>query len=178
MKTLAELKEMTFIPHHDCALCKTMVGWYVQSNCDNPYFDPSCDCGGSSGHYETWEQVFKWYNMVFEKEGEKDVLEAWEKETVKTVPAKSGEYATESNKIIKSDLDDLRDYVLQKLFFLKDRISDCATNNQLDLIRFRLELVESNLHGLFRDKAFLEMIENHKSNWIPNSKGGEPNHKE
>lgn len=177
MKTLAELKEIPFIPHHNCALCNTMVGWYVQSKRDNPYFDPSCDCGGSPGHYETWEQVFKWYNVVFEKESEKDVLEAWEKESVKIVPVKSGEHVTEFNKIIKSELDELRDDVLQKLIFLKNRISDCATNSQLDLIQFRQESMESNLRRLFHEKAFLEMIENHKSNWIPNSKGGEPNHR-
>lgn len=29
MKTLAELKEMSFIPHHDCGLCGAMVGWEV-----------------------------------------------------------------------------------------------------------------------------------------------------
>ena len=177
MKTLAELKEMTFIPHHDCELCKTMVGWYVQSKSGNPYFDPSCDCGRSPGHYETWGQVFMWYNMVFEKESEKDVIEAWEKESVKIVPAKSGEYVMDFNKIIKSNLDELRGDVLQKWNFLKNRISDCATNSQLNLIRFRLDSMESNLRKLFREKAFLEMIENHKSNWIPNSKGGEPNHR-
>lgn len=178
MKTLAELKEMTFIPHHNCALCNTMVGWYVQSKLDNPYFDPSCDCGGSSGHYGTWEQVFKWYNMAFEKESEKDVLEAWEKEQVKIFPVKSGVHATEFNNIIKSELDQFRSDVSQKLIFLKNRISDCPSNSQLNPIRCRLESVESDLRRLFHKRAFLEMIENHKSNWIPNSKGGEPNHKE
>lgn len=175
MKTLEELKEMSFIPHHDCSLCRSMVGWVVQKNALKPYFDPSCDCGSSGGHYDTWENVFKWYNVVFEKESEKDVLEAWEKERVKIVPVQSGVYATEFNKIIKSELDNFRGDLLQKLNFLKYRISDCATNSQLDFIRYRLESVESNLHGLFREKAFLEMIENHKSNWIPDSKGGETN---
>lgn len=28
MKTLAELKQMSFIPHHDCGCCGEMVGWY------------------------------------------------------------------------------------------------------------------------------------------------------
>lgn len=79
MKTLAELKEMAFIPHHDCALCGLMVGWYP--NMPNPYFDPSCGCGDGEGHYDdTWEDVFKWYNTVFEKESEDAVQKAW-KET-------------------------------------------------------------------------------------------------
>lgn len=63
MKTLEELKQMQFIPHHDCGCCGAMVVWYPQE--PNPYFDPSCDCGSGEGHYGTWEQVFKWYNTVF-----------------------------------------------------------------------------------------------------------------
>ena len=78
MKTLAELQKMSFIPHHDCALCGAMVGWHSIGK--RPYFDPSCDCGCSEGHYETWENVFKWYNTVFEKESEDAVQLAWNKE--------------------------------------------------------------------------------------------------
>lgn len=77
MKTLAELKKMTFVPHHDCACCGQMVGWYVDG--PTPYFDPSCDCGCSQGHYGTWEDVFKWYNSVFEKESDQAVNEEWER---------------------------------------------------------------------------------------------------
>lgn len=84
MKTLAELKKMSFIPHHDCACCGSMVGWYP--NGQRPYFDPSCDCGCSGGHYDTWEYVFKWYNEVFENESEVAVLEAWQKETIAIEP--------------------------------------------------------------------------------------------
>ena len=82
MKTLAELKEMSFIPHHDCSLCGSMVGWTVSKDALKPYFDPSCDCGGSEGHYDTWEDVFKWYNTVFEKETEEAVQAAWNKEAM------------------------------------------------------------------------------------------------
>lgn len=78
MKTLAELKQMEFIPHHDCGCCGAMVGWYPQE--PNPYFDPSCDCGCGGGHFETWETVFKWYNSVFEKESDDAVQIAWKKE--------------------------------------------------------------------------------------------------
>lgn len=78
MKTLAELKQMQFIPHHDCGCCGAMVGWYPKE--PNPYFDPSCDCGCSGGHFETWETVFKWYNSVFEKESDDAVQIAWKKE--------------------------------------------------------------------------------------------------
>lgn len=48
MKTLEELKQMQFIPHHDCGCCGAMVVWYPQE--PNPYFDPSCDCGSG----ENW----------------------------------------------------------------------------------------------------------------------------
>jgi hypothetical protein len=75
MKTLAELKEMSFIPHHNCSLCGSIVGWVVSKDALKPYFDPSCYCGGSGGHYDTWEKVFKWYNTVFEKETSE--LEGW-----------------------------------------------------------------------------------------------------
>lgn len=84
MKTLAELQKMSFIPHHDCACCGAMVGWYPNGR--RPYFDPSCDCGCSQGHSDTWEDVFKWYNKVFEKESEEAVLEAWQKETIAIEP--------------------------------------------------------------------------------------------
>ena len=80
MKTLAELKEMSFIPHHDCSLYGSMVGWEVAPNTPNPYFNPSCDCGCSEGHYETWRTVFEWYNSVFEKESEEAVQAAWNME--------------------------------------------------------------------------------------------------
>lgn len=81
MKTLAELKQMPFIPHHDCGCCGAMVGWYPQE--PNPYFDPSCDCGCGGGHFETWETVFKWYNSVFEKESDDAVQIAWKKELLR-----------------------------------------------------------------------------------------------
>ncbi len=81
MKTLAELKQMNFIPHHDCACCSVFVGWYV--NDPNPWFDPSCDCGSGGGHYDTWEKVFKWYNQVFEKESGQEVNGEWERERTK-----------------------------------------------------------------------------------------------
>lgn len=78
MKKLVELKQMNFIPHHDCACCGEMVGWHA--NEPNPWFDSSCDCGSGGGHYDTWENVFKWYNTVLEKESDESVQSAWEKE--------------------------------------------------------------------------------------------------
>lgn len=78
MKTLAELKKMTFIPHHNCAICGIMIGWYVDET--KPFFDPSCDCGSGAGQYDTWESAFKWYNTVFEKESNEAVQAAWNME--------------------------------------------------------------------------------------------------
>lgn len=78
MKTLAELKEMNFIPHHDCGCCGSTVGWY--NNGDRVWFDPSCDCGCSEGHYDSWLEAFKWYNTVFEKESVSAVQDEWDRE--------------------------------------------------------------------------------------------------
>ena len=83
MKTLAELKEMNFIPHHECEICGSMVGWIknlVPFVGFVPFFDPSCNCGGSGGHHDTWENVFKWYNTVFEKESESAVQDELNRE--------------------------------------------------------------------------------------------------
>ena len=77
MKTLAELKEMSFIPHHECAICGEMVGYVVSQNAPLPYFDPSCDCCSGGGHYASWGEVFKWYNYVFEKESDEAIRKAW-----------------------------------------------------------------------------------------------------
>lgn len=44
-----------------------------------------------------------------------------------------------------------------------------------------MELFESmkkDIENYLLRPGLLDAIENHKSNWIPNSKGGEPNHKE
>ena len=109
---------MTFIPHHDCALCKTMVGWVVSKGALKPYFDPSCDCGGSGGHYDTWEHVFKWYNTVFEKETEEAVQAAWNQE------AMAHEKEKLTTQYIRSELEDFRQEVNSRLNMLQNRIGD------------------------------------------------------
>ncbi len=77
MKTLDELKQMNFIPHHECGCCGSMVGWYV---CDGAVlFDASCDCGSSLSRRDTWENAFKWYNTAFEHESEEAVNTEWKR---------------------------------------------------------------------------------------------------
>lgn len=90
MKTLEELKKMRFVPHHDCGCCGAMVWWNVSPYMHAPYFDPSCDCGCSDGHYGTWEEVFKWYNAVFDGECKEAVQTSWEKEE-NTIETKQNE---------------------------------------------------------------------------------------
>lgn len=154
MKTLAELKQMSFIPHLDCALCGATVGWEVSPNSPRPYFNPSCDCGCSEGHYETWRTVFEWYNTVFEKESEEAVQAAWNME--------GGAMA------------DDRDYT---------NFVTLSGNGHDALIKERyttLELFNSarrDIELYINQPAIREAIENHKSNWMPDSKGGEPNHR-
>lgn len=169
MKTLAELKEMSFIPHHDCSLCRSMVGWVVSKDALKPYFDPSCDCGSSGGHYDTWEDVFKWYNTVFEKESEEAVQEAWNKEAM----ALNNEKQT--TQYIRSELEDFRQEVYSQLDMLRYRIDNCEEKGCVDFIRNRLENIERTFFSFANCKPVREMLEDHKYNWIPNSRGGEPN---
>lgn len=169
MKTLAELKEMSFIPHHDCSLCRSMVGWVVSKDALKPYFDPSCDCGCSGGHYDAWEDVFKWYNTVFEKETEEAVQAAWNKEAM----AYGKEKLT--TQYVRSELEDFRQEVNSLLNMLLYRIDNFEEKGRVDFIHQRLELIEREFFSFANCKPVCEMLENHKSNWIPDSKGGEPN---
>lgn len=169
MKTLAELKEMSFIPHHDCSLCRSMVGWVVPKDALKPYFDPSCDCGGSEGHYDTWEYVFKWYNTVFEKETEEAVQAAWNKE------AMAYEKDKQTTQYVRSELEEFRQEVSSQLNMLLYRIGNCEEKGRVDFIRQRLDNIEHSFFSFANCKLVCETLENHKSNWIPGSKGGEPN---
>ena len=75
MKTLAELKQMTFIPHHECGCCGSMIGWRVYDG--SPWFDSSCGCGCSPEHPDTWENAFRWYNSAFEHESDEAIQAEW-----------------------------------------------------------------------------------------------------
>lgn len=167
MKTLAELKEMSFIPHHDCSCCGVFVGWHVNEH--NPWFDPTCDCGSGGGHYDTWEEVFKWYNSVFEKETEEAVQVAWNKEAM----ALNNEKLT--TQYIGSELEDFRQEINSRLNMLQYRIDNCEEKGCVNFIRQRLDYIERSFSSFANCKPVCEMLENHKSSWIPNSKGGEPN---
>lgn len=59
IKEICIKKGITFIPHHDCALCGVYVGWRIYGP-DDVFFDPSCGCGCSMPHRETWDDVAKW----------------------------------------------------------------------------------------------------------------------
>lgn len=88
MKTLAELKQMTFIPHHECGCCGAMVGWRVYDGL--PWFDSSCDCGCSPERPDTWENAFRWYNSAFEHESEEAIQAEWARSS--TTESSSEEY--------------------------------------------------------------------------------------
>lgn len=169
MKTLAELKEMSFIPHHNCSLCGSIVGWVVSKDALKPYFDPSCDCGGSGGHYDTWEDVFKWYNKVSEKESEEAVQAAWNKESMAYEKEKL------TTQYVRSELEEFRQEVSGQLNMLLYRIGNFEEKGRVDFICQRLENIERTFFSFSNCKPVCEMLENHKSNWIPDSKGGEPN---
>lgn len=154
MKTLAELKQMSFIPHHECGVCASMVGWEVDPNTQEPYFNPSCVCGCSGGYYDTWRKVFDWYNTVFEKESVKAVEAAWCMECDEVADAKDRDY---TNFVELSG--NGHDALIQEKY------------TSLELFNSARRDIERYLN----QPAIREAIENHKSNWIPQSKGGEPN---
>lgn len=120
--------------------------------------------------------MFKWYNKVFEKESEEAVQAAWNSEAM----ALNNEKLTPQS--IRSDVEDIRREVevfrqevnsqLNKLLY---RIGDFAENARVDFICQRLENIEHKFFSFANRKPVCEMLENHKSNWVPNSKGGEPN---
>ena len=154
MKTLAELKQMSFIPHHDCGVCGATVGWEVAPNSPMPYFNPSCDCGCSEGYYETWRKVFDWYNTVFEKESVKAVQEAWNREEAIMADAIHVDY---TNFVTLGE--NGHDALIQERYTTLELFNSAKR----DIERF------------INRPAIREAIENHKSTWIPDSKGGEPN---
>ena len=56
-------KQVTFIPHHDCAICGEYTGWYLLGRWP-PYevaYCPNCGCScGSYAHPDTWESIAAW----------------------------------------------------------------------------------------------------------------------
>ena len=149
MKTLAELKQMSFIPHHECGVCASWVGWEVALNKPNPYFNPSCVCGCSEGHYDTWRKVFDWYNTVFEKESNLAVQAAWNMEVAVMADNRDPGFAISTEP-------------------RRGNVRPITMENITSPITSRLD-------KFINQPAIREAIENHKSNWIPDSKGGEPN---
>ena len=121
------------------------------------------------GHFDTWEDVFKWYNTVFEKETEEAVQAAWNKE------AMAYEKEKPTTQYVRSKLEDFRQEVNSQLNILLYRIDNFEEKGRVDFIHQRLEHIERTFFSFFSCKPVCEMLENHKSNWIPNSKGGEPN---
>ena len=172
MKTLAELKEMHFIPHHSCGLCGNFVGWYT--NEPHPYFDPSCGCGCSDGHYETWEDVFKWYNKVFEHESEEAVQSAWEKETIDVKNIKCIYMNTQHSVNKQVILNIVENLLHQKNFISRDQFEIMI--DRINACGHRLDFVSKHLRDIEQHPAIRNAIKDHKSNWVADSKGGEPNH--
>lgn len=58
---------LKYIPHHDCGICHTPVGYYVQG--DDLVFDGSCDCSsGGSYRIQQWGEAAAWINMQSKEE--------------------------------------------------------------------------------------------------------------
>lgn len=63
IKDLCQAKGISFIPHHECAICGESVGWYL-FGCWPPYevaFSSACGCSDySSARPDTWESIAEW----------------------------------------------------------------------------------------------------------------------
>lgn len=65
IKDLCLSKEITFIPHHPCAICGEYVGWYLFGTWLDCEVTFSCTCGCSdheSCFPDTWENIADWVN--------------------------------------------------------------------------------------------------------------------
>lgn len=65
IKDLCLEKGITFIPHHDCALCGEYVGWYLFGRW-SPYevaYSGACGCTSfRDAHPGTWDEIAEWVN--------------------------------------------------------------------------------------------------------------------
>lgn len=113
--------------------------------------------------------MFKWYNTVYEKETEEAVQAAWNKEAIAYEKEKLSTLYT------RSKLEDFRQEVNSQLNMLLYRIDNFEEKGRVDFIHQRLELIERKFFSFVNCKPVCEMLENRKSNWIADSKGGEPN---
>lgn len=116
-------------------------------------------------------EMFKWYNMVFEKESKEAVQAALDIEATALNAEK------QTTQYIRSELYNFRQEVYSQLNMLMCRIDNCAEKDRIEFIKFRLEHIERSFFPFSNCKPVCEMLENHKSRWIPDSKGGEPNHR-
>ena len=101
----------------------------------------------------------------------------WKAYDIDEVDAAIAELKAEkqTTQYIRSELDDFRQEVYSQLNSLMHRIDNCAEKDRIEFIKFRLENIERNFFHFSNCKPVCEMLENHKSRWIPDSKGGEPN---
>lgn len=65
IKNLCLEKDITFIPHHDCAICGEYTGWYLFGRWP-PYevaYSGACGCcDGGNANRDTWESIADWVN--------------------------------------------------------------------------------------------------------------------
>lgn len=63
IRDLCKKKNITFIPHHACAICGVNTGWYLFGRWP-PYevaYSSSCNCGfGDHAEPDTWDSIADW----------------------------------------------------------------------------------------------------------------------
>ena len=55
-------KGISFIPHHECALCGQSTGWYLFERWP-PYevaYSSACGCGDSGARRSSWQEILDW----------------------------------------------------------------------------------------------------------------------
>jgi len=66
--TTNELKEtcfkkgISFIPHHECGVCRQQTGWYLFERWP-PYevaYSSACGCGDSGARRSSWQEILDW----------------------------------------------------------------------------------------------------------------------
>jgi len=68
LKETCRVKGISFIPHHECGVCRQPTGWYLFERWP-PYevaYSSDCGCGDSGARRSSWQEIIYW---VCDKDG-------------------------------------------------------------------------------------------------------------
>lgn len=61
VREAAEKAGVTYIEHHDCSLCGSMVAYTIENG--QLFFNPGCGCSWSPREPRSWDDAAEWINM-------------------------------------------------------------------------------------------------------------------